>query len=48
MYLNGIKFKVLNDCESFRLTIAKNDLNSRMARWALLFQNYDFSNEHRP
>lgn len=48
VYLNGIKFKVLTDCESFRLTMAKKDLNPRIARWALLFQNYDFSIEHRP
>lgn len=48
VYLNGIRFKVFTDCESFKLTMAKKDLNPRIARWALLFQNYDFSIEHRP
>jgi len=47
VYLNGIKFKVFTDCESFKLTMNKKDLNPRIARWALLFQNYDFSIEHR-
>jgi len=47
VYLNGIKFKVFTDCESFKLTMNKKDINPRIARWALLFQNYDFSIEHR-
>jgi len=47
VYLNGIKFKVFTDCESFKLTMNKKDLNTWVARWALLFQNYDFSIAHR-
>lgn len=47
VYLNGIKFKVFTDCESFKLTMNKKDMNPRIARWAFLFQNYDFSIEHR-
>lgn len=47
VYLNGIRFKVFTDCESFKLTMNKKHMNPRIARWALLFQNYDFSIEHR-
>lgn len=28
--------------------MAKKDVNPRIARWAFLFQNYDFTIEHRP
>jgi len=45
-YLNGIKFKEFIDCERFKLTMNKKDMNPLIARWALLFQNYDCSIEH--
>ena len=48
VYLAGIKFKVVTDCDSFRLTLSKKDTNPRIARWALFLQNYDFDVQHRP
>lgn len=34
-YLEGIKFKILTDCNSLTLTLAKRNINSRIARWTL-------------
>ncbi|KAL4085336.1 hypothetical protein QTP88_012457 [Uroleucon formosanum] len=48
VYLYGISFKVMTDCDSFRLTLNKQDVNTRISRWALFLQNYDFSIFHRP
>jgi len=47
IYLSGISFKVITDCDSFRLTLNKKDINPRISRWALFLQNYDFEIFHR-
>lgn len=46
-YLLGIKFKVLTDCSAFQKTLSKKDLVTRVARWALLLEEYDVTVEHR-
>lgn len=48
VYLAGIHFKVVTDCNSLRLTLDKQTINPRISRWALLLQNYDFEIIHRP
>ncbi|KAL4123256.1 hypothetical protein QTP88_015463 [Uroleucon formosanum] len=48
VYLAGIHFKVITDCNSFRLTLDKQNINPRISRWALFLQNYDFEISHRP
>lgn len=48
IYLFGFRFRILTDCDSFRLTLAKKDVNPRIARWAIFLQGYDYSIEHRP
>lgn len=48
VYLAGITFKVMTDCDSFRLTLSKKEINPRISRWALFLQNYDFNIFHRP
>jgi len=35
VYLQGIKFKIVTDCNSVAMTLAKKDINPRIARWAL-------------
>ncbi|KAK9695645.1 RNase H-like domain found in reverse transcriptase [Popillia japonica] len=48
VYLLGIKFKILTDCSAFAVTMNKKDLCTRVARWALLLEEFDYIIEHRP
>lgn len=48
VYLLGIKFTILTDCNSLRTTLTKRDLIPRIARWWIQFQEYDCSIEYRP
>lgn len=48
VYLLGIQFKVVTDCNALRTTLTKRDLVPRIARWWLLVQDYDFTVEYRP
>jgi len=48
IYVAGRKFRVVTDCDSFRLTLSKKDVNPRISRWALFLQNYDCEIVHRP
>ena len=48
VYLSGIKFKVITDCDSLRLTLSKKTINPRISRWAIVLQEYDFEIVHRP
>ncbi|UYV74561.1 hypothetical protein LAZ67_12000143 [Cordylochernes scorpioides] len=48
VYLLGIKFKILTECSAFTITLKKKDLTTRVARWALLLEEYDYTIEHRP
>jgi len=47
IYLFGRPFKLVTDCDSFRLTLNKQVVNPRIARWAIFLQSYDFQIEHR-
>lgn len=46
-YLEGIPFKMVTDCNSLTMTLAKRNINPRIARWALEFENYDYTVVHR-
>ncbi|XP_011859156.1 PREDICTED: uncharacterized protein K02A2.6-like [Vollenhovia emeryi] len=48
VYLAGRKFRIVTDCDSFRLTLDKKDINPRISRWALFLQNYNYEIVHRP
>lgn len=47
VYLYGIKFKIVTDCNSLALALKKHDINPRISRWILELQNYDYTTEHR-
>ena len=48
IYLMGLKFRIVTDCDSFRLTLSKQEINPRISRWAMLLQNFDYEVQHRP
>lgn len=47
IYLNGIDFTVITDCNALVHAVNKINLNSRIARWTLSLQNYKFTIKHR-
>lgn len=47
IYLQGLPFKIVTDCNSIRLALSKKEINPRINRWALVLQNYNFEIEHR-
>jgi len=47
VYLQGISFKVVTDCNSLALAMKKVNINPRIARWTLALQNYRFELVHR-
>lgn len=48
IYLQGLKFKIVTDCNSLTMTLNKREINPRISRWALELQNYEYVLEHRP
>ena len=48
VYLSGIKFKIVTDCNALTLAIKKKDISPRISRWILELLNYDYVTEHRP
>lgn len=47
VYVLGIPFTIVTDCKAFSLTMAKKDLCVRIARWALLLEEFEYVIEHR-
>lgn len=48
VYLLGIRFKIVTDCNSLRTTLTKRDLVPKIARWWVQLQEYDCEFEYRP
>ena len=48
VYLLGIPFKIVIDCQAFKLTMREKDLCVGAARWALLLEEYNYKVEQRP
>lgn len=47
VYLEGLEFKIVTDCNSLAQTLSKKSVNSRIARWALELENYNYTISHR-
>lgn len=47
VYLLGTHFKIATDCAAFQKTINKKDLTTRVARWIMLLEEFDYDIEHR-
>lgn len=47
IYLLGIRFKIITDCSAFQKTVYKKDIPPRIARWALLLEEYNYLIDHR-
>lgn len=47
VYLLGLKFKLVTDCNSLKLSQTKKELIPRVARWWLFLQSFDFEIEYR-
>lgn len=48
VYLLGLQFKIVTDCNALRTTLTKRDLVPRIARWWLQISEFTFTIEHRP
>jgi len=46
-YIKGHQFTVITDHASLKWLMSQTDLHSRLARWALKLQSFDFKIEHR-
>lgn len=47
VYLLGIDFKIVTDCQAFQQTMNKKDICSKIARWAIVINEFDCVIEHR-
>lgn len=48
LYLYGVDFTIVTDCNTLVYVVNKANLNPRIARWTLTLQNYTFKLIHRP
>lgn len=47
VYLLGIRFEIVTDCSAFQQTMDKKDIVPRIARWALMLAEFDYTIKHR-
>ncbi|GFW19412.1 transposon Tf2-6 polyprotein [Trichonephila clavipes] len=47
VYLLGQHFKIVTDCSAFQKTMQKKELITRIARWALQLEEFDYEIENR-
>ena len=47
VYLLGITFKIITDCQAFQKTMDKKDLSHKIAGWAMELETFKYTIEHR-
>lgn len=47
IYLQGIVFKIVTDCNSLKLALSKKEINTEILMWSLILQEYKYTLEHR-
>lgn len=47
VYVHGLKFKIITDCEALINTLKRKETSPKIHRWALFLQDYDYKLEHR-
>jgi len=47
VYLQGIEFKIVTDCNSLKLALSKKEINTKILRWSFILQEYTYTLEHR-
>ena len=47
VYLKGIHFKIITDCNALKLALDEKDINSRIERWSAELESSDKVFEHR-
>ncbi|GFT82414.1 transposon Tf2-8 polyprotein [Trichonephila clavipes] len=47
-YLVGNKFKIVTDCSAFQKTMSKKQLTTKIARWSLFLEDFNYEIIHRP
>lgn len=47
VYLYGIHFTIVTDCQAFEMTLRKKDLCPKVARWVLYLDQFDYEVVHR-
>uniref|UniRef100_A0A182N8D0 RNA-directed DNA polymerase n=1 Tax=Anopheles dirus TaxID=7168 RepID=A0A182N8D0_9DIPT len=47
IYLFGIPFKIITDCNALKTTLEKRDVNPKISRWALFLEQYEYEIIHR-
>lgn len=45
--MSGIQFKIVTDCDSFRLTLNKQTINPQIVQWAMFLQQYHYEIVHK-
>lgn len=47
VYLHGIKFKIITDCNSLTQVLKKKEINPWIERWVIELQSFEYTLEHR-
>lgn len=47
VYLHGVNFKIVTDCEALINTLKKKEISPKTYRWSLYLQEFDYKIEHR-